>query len=455
MAYNFLPCDRNQSYLLPPSLVDWLPQDHLAWFVLDAVEQIDLKQFYKKYRSDGVGNSAFNPSIMVGLLIYSYSTGERSSRRIEKHCQTDVAYKVITANQLPDHTTISRFRKDNESHLKALFLEILRLCADAGLVKLGKVSLDGTKIKADASPAANRTLKHLEQEIDKMLSEAAAKDAEEDKAFGTDKRGDEMPEELRNRDSRINRLKACKERLERQKAQAHQVQQDKIDRRETKQEATGKKPRGRKPKPPEEAENKDAKANVTDPDSRIMKTRKGFVQGLNGQVVTTEEQIIVAEDVTQEENDKQQLHPMLEQTESNRKTVEIKEKTGVALADAGYCSDDNFTKTPAGDVELLVAVQKDYKQRKACQDQPPAECLIPNCLSATELMERKLLTERGRELYKLRGRTVEPVFGQIKDVRGFDRFMRRGIEACRSEWSLICATHNLLKLWRSGKVCWN
>jgi transposase len=455
MSYNFLPCDRNQSYLLPPSLVDWLPQDHLAWFVLDAVEQIDLKQFYKKYRSDGVGNSAFNPSIMVGLLIYSYCTGERSSRRIEKHCQTDVAYKVITANQLPDHTTISRFRKDNESPMKTLFLEILRLCADAGLVKLGKVSLDGTKIKADASLAANRTLKHLEQEIDKMLSEAAAKDAEEDKAFGTDKRGDEMPEELRNRESRINRLKACKERLEYEKAQAIQTQQDKIDRRETKKEATGKKPRGRNPKSPEDAENKDAKANVADPDSRIMKTRNGYVQGLNAQAVVTEEQIIVAEDVTQQENDKQQLHPMLEQTESNRKTVGIKEKTGVALADAGYCSDDNFTKTPAGDVELLVAVQKDYKQRKAIEAQPPPECLIPDCLSSTELMEQKLLTERGRELYKLRSQTVEPVFGQIKDVRGFDRFMRRGIEACRSEWSLICATHNLLKLWRSGKVCWN
>lgn len=455
MAYNFLPCDRNQSYLLPPSLVDWLPQDHLAWFVLDAVEQIDLKQFYKKYRSDGVGNSAFNPSIMVGLLIYSYCIGERSSRRIEKHCQTDVAYKVITANQLPDHTTISRFRKDNESHLKTLFLEILRLCADAGLVKLGKVSLDGTKIKADASLAANRTLKHLEQEIDKMLSEAAAKDAEEDKAFGPDKRGDEMPEELRNRDSRINRLKACKKRLEQEKAQAQKDQQDKIDKRKAKEESTGKKPRGRQPKLPEEAGNKEAKANVTDPDSRIMKTRKGFVQGLNGQAVTTEEQIIVAEDVTQEENDKQQLHPMLEQTEANRQAVGIKEKTGVALADAGYGSDDNFTKPPAGDVELLVAVQKDYKQRKAIEAQPPPEEPIPDCLSATELMERKLLTERGRELYKLRSRTVEPVFGQIKDVRGFDRFMRRGITACRSEWSLICATHNLLKLWRSGKVCWN
>jgi len=454
MAYNFLPCNRNQAYLLPPSLIDWLSEDHLAWFVLDAVEQIDLAQFYKKYRNDEVGNSAFYPSMMVALLIYSYCTGERSSRKIEKHCQTDVAYKVVTANQHPDHTTISRFRKDNQSHLKKLFLEILRLCAEAGLVKLGKASLDGTKVKANASLSANRKLKHLKQEIDKMLSEAAAKDAEEDKAYGADKRGDEMPDDLRDRKSRINRLKACKERLEREKAEAQKQQQDKIDKRKAKEQSIGKKPRGRKSRLPEEAGNKDAKANVTDPDSRIMKTRKGFVQGLNEQAVTTEEQIIVAEDVTQEENDKQQLHPMLEQTEENREAVGIEEKIDVALADAGYCSEENFTKKPAGDVELLVAIQKDYKQRKAMAEQPPPEGPIPDGLSPIELMERKLLTERGRKLYKIRGKTVEPVFGQIKEVLGFDRFMRRGIEACQSEWALVCAVHNLLKLWRSGKACW-
>ncbi|HPS54953.1 MAG TPA: transposase [Sedimentisphaerales bacterium] len=237
-------------------------------------------------------------------MVYSYCTGERSSRKIEKYCQTDVAYKIVTANQYSDHSTISRFRKDNQSHLKKLFLEILRLCAEAGLVKLGNVSLDGTKIKANASLSANRTLKHLEQEIDKMLYEADAKDAEEDKVFGADKGGDEMPDDLRDRKSRINRLKACKERLDRQRAEAEKQQQDKIDERKAKEESTGKKSRGRKPKPAEEAGNTDAKANVTDPDSRIMKTRKGFVHGLNAQAVTTEQQIIVAEDVTQEENDK-------------------------------------------------------------------------------------------------------------------------------------------------------
>ena len=178
-----------------------------------------------------------------------------------------------------------------------------------------------------------------------------------------------------------------------------------------------------------------------------MKTRNGFVQGLNAQAVTTEQQIIVAEDVTQEENDKQQLHPMLEQAEENRQAVGIKKEKTVALADAGYCSEENFTKKSAGDVELLVATQKDYKQRKAMAEQPLPDEPTPDNLSPIELMEQKLMTERGRKLYKIRGKTVEPVFGQIKDILGFDRFMRRGFEACRSEWSLICAVHNLLKLW--------
>ena len=454
MAYNFLPCDRNQAYLLPPSLTDWLPEGHLAWFVLDAIKQIDLQSFYKRYRPDGIGNSAFDPSMMVGLLMYAYCTGERSSRRIERFCQTDVAYKVITANQSPDHSTVSRFRQANESNLKNLFLEVLRLCSEAGLIKLGKVALDGTKIKANASLASNRTLEHLEREVEKMLAEAEAKDAEEDELYGKDKRGDELPEDLRDRKSRLERLKACKERLEQEKAEARQAQQNKVNQREEKEKQTGKKPRGRKPKSPDDVENKNAKANVTDPESRIMKTRKGYEQAYNAQAVVTEDQIIVAEDVTQQENDRKQLHPMIEQTESNRQQVEIEEEIGVALADAGYCSEDNFTKAPAGDVELVVATQKDWKQRKALQDEPQIEGPPPEELSATDLMERKLRTERGRELYKLRGQTVEPVFGQIKDARGIDKFMRRGFEACRSEWSLICATHNILKLWRSGKACW-
>jgi len=451
MGYNFHSFDRDQMYLMPLSVRDWLSEDHLAWFVIDAVEQIDLEPFYEKYRSDGVGNTAFHPEMMVALLVYAYCMGERSSRRIEHYCQTDVSYKVITANQRPDHSTVSRFRQQNAPHLKKLFLEILRLCAEAGLVKLGHVSLDGTKVKANASLSANRKLKHLEKEIEKMLSEAEQEDRKEDEAFGPGKRGDELPEGLRDRKSRLNRLKACKERLERQQEQARQEQQEKIDERKAKEEATGKAPRGRKPKSPEEAVNNDARANVTDPESRIMKTRKGYEQGFNAQVVVTDDQIIIAEDITQEENDKKQLHPMLRQAESNRQSVGIEENIETASSDNGYLSEENLKVKPPADIELLIAVAKDHKQRESMEDEPIPEASIPEGLGPIEAMEMKLKTERCQELYKRRGETVEPVFGQIKEVRHCERFMRRGSDACRSEWSLICATHNLLKLWRSGR----
>lgn len=454
MAYNFKSCNRSQGYLLPPTLSDWLAEDHLAWFIIDAIEQIDISVFYENYRSDGVGNTAFDPAMMLTLLMYAYSTGERSSRRLEKFCQSDVAYRVITANEFPDHTTISRFRKKNQQNLKKVFLEILRLCGEADLVKLGKISLDGTKMKANASLSANRTLKKLQKEIDKMFWEADKTDRQEDLLYGQGNRGDEMPEELQTRNSRRKRLEACKQRLEEEAQQARQEQQKKLDEREEKEKQTGKKPRGRKPKSPDEVEDKEAKANPTDPESRIVKTRKGYEQGYNAQAVVTENQIIIAEDVTQQANDQKQLHPMIEQTELNRKHLGIDEKLGVLLADAGYCSEENLTSAPAGDVELLVATQKDWKQRKAAEEAVEIAGPPPKGTSATELMEQTLRTERGRTLYKLRSQTVEPVFGQIKSNRGIDGFLRRGIEACRSEWSLICATHNLLKLYRSGKAAW-
>ena len=455
MAYNFKRYDRDQMYLMPPSVADWLPEDHLAWFVLDAVQQMELSSFYKKYREDGRGGSLYEPSMMVGLLVFAYCEGRRSSRKIEVLCERDVAYKVITANQQPDFSTISRFRQSNGKALKGLFIEVLRLCAESGLVKLGKVSLDGTKIKANASLSSNRTQKHLEEEVKKMLTEAAAKDAEEDAEFGADKRGDELPAALKDRHSRLQRLRECRSRLEKEKEETLSLQRKKIEEREAREKETGKKTRGRKPKPVDQVKQKQSKANITDPDSRIMKTRKGYEQGYNAQVVVTEEQIIIAEDVTQEANDINQLYPMLEQAEGNRKAVVLEEEIEALLADAGYCSENNLSKKASEEPELFIATQKDWRQRKAMQEEPPPRGRIPKSLSQTERMERKLRTKRGREIYKKRSQTVEPVFGQIKTVRGIDQFVRRGLDACKSEWSLICATHNLLKLWRSGKACWN
>lgn len=454
MAYNFISCDRGQKYLLPPSLLEWLPEGDLTWFILDAVEQMEVGDFYKKHRSDGWGRAAFEPSMMVSLLLYGYCMGERSSRRIEQLCERDIGFRVIAANRRPDHSTIARFRKEHEKELEKLFTEVLKLCAEAGLVKVGIVALDGTKMKAHAALSSNRTQKHIEEEVEKMLGEAASKDAEEDRKFGKDKRGDELPEELRGRQSRLIRLKECKERLEREATEEVASQQRRIDAREAEEAETGRKKRGRKPKEPEEVKNKEAKANITDPESRIMKGRVGYVQGYNGQAVVTEGQIIVAAELTQEENDVQQLDPMVKRAGENLIEVGVKEEMGVGVADAGYWSEANVKDASGTMPELLIATKKDWKQREAIREQEPPRGRIPDGLSERERMERKLLTKRGKRLYSKRGQMIEAVFGQIKEIRRMRRFIRRGLSACASEWKLMCATHNLLKLFRSGKACW-
>lgn len=447
MSYNFRPLQRDQIYLMPPALQDWLPEDDLSWFILDAVSQMDLEAFYRKYRADGWGNAAFEPSMMVSLQLYAFCLGERSSRRLEWLCERDIGFRIVAANQIPDHTTIARFRQRHEEELAGLFTEVLRLCVEAGLVKVGVVALDGTKMKANASLAANRTYASIEKEVKKMLAEAQKTDEEEDEKYGPERRGDELPENLRDRAGRLARLKECKERLERKASDAAAAQSARLDARAQEEAHRGKKLRGRKPKAPPEAHEMASKANVTDPDSRVMKTRRGYVQGYNAQAVVTENQIIVAAEVTQEANDVHQLHPMLKQAERNLEAVGSRERIDVGLADAGYWSQANMEQ--AEGPELLVATTKDWKQRKALGEGPPPRGRIPSGLSVRERMERKLLTRRGRELYKKRGKIVEPVFGQVKDVRGCDGFMRRGRNACDSEWKLLSATHNLLKLWRS------
>jgi len=458
VACNFIPCDREQSYLMPPSLRDWLPEDHLAWFVLDAVAQMDLSAFEAKYRADGWGGAAFPPSMMVPLLLYAYCTGVRSSRKIERLCETDVAFRVVAGNRKPDHATIARFRRGNLKELEGLFVQILRLCAEAGLVKVGVVAIDGTKLAASAALAANRThdglVKELEKEAKRMLAEAESVDAEEDKRHGG-KRGDEMPEDMRVQKTRLQRLRECKERLEREAAERAAEQQRKLDERAAKEAETGLKLRGRKPAAPDATPEPEAKENVTDPESRIMKTAKGYVQGMNAQAAVTAEQIVVAAEVTEQANDKRQLAPMVEKAAENLSAAGVEEHVGAALADAGYYSEGAVEETTAKGVEVLSATTKDWKRRKALRDSPPPRGRIPKRLTPRERMERKLLTKRGRTLYRLRSQTVEPVFGQIKGARGIDRFLLRGLDGARGEWKLACGTHNLLKLWRSGRAAWN
>lgn len=448
VGYNFRPYNRDQMYLLPPSMHDWLPEDHLAWFLVDAVDQMDLRPFLSKYRSDGWGAPSYDPSVMVCLLLYAYCLGERSSRRIERLCQEDIAFRVVSANQMPDHCTIARFRRRHEQELAGLFVEVLKLCHAAGLVKVGTVALDGTKMKANASFAANRTYEGLKREVERMLAEAEETDRAEDETHGPGNSGNSLPEGLRSRRERLERLKACKERLEREAAERAAKQQAKVDERRAREEATGKKLRGRKPKAPDASVDKNARANPTDPDSRIMSSRQhGLIQGYNGQAVVTEDQIIIAAKVTQDCSDVHQLHPMLDQARTNLDAAGIPDQIEVALADAGYWCEENSRVVPNGP-ELYINTTKDWKLRKAIKKTSGSEAQSPRHLTPRQRMEQKLSTEAGWAIYKKRAQTVEPTFGQIKDGRNCDRFMSRGLSACDSEWQLLCLTHNLLKLWR-------
>lgn len=453
MNYNFRGGNREQTSLMPPAITDWLPLEHLSWFIIDAVESMDLAPFYVKYRTNGQGNAAWHPKMMVALLLYAYCHGERSSRKIEARCETDVAYRVITGNCVPDHCSISRFRKDHSKAMECLFMEILRLCAEAGLVKVGKVNLDGTKMKANASLAANRTEKSLSEEIAKMLAEADSKDAEEDKRFGKGKRGDELPENLRTHKDRLARLQEAKKRLEQERLTAEKKQHQKLVEREQKEKQTGKKTRGKPPKSVEDVrkEQEKRKANATAPETRILKTRSGYIQGINAQAACTDEQIVLVADVTDQENDQGLYHPMMEQAQENATAVldEKESKIELGRADAGYCNEADLEKKC--DHEILMATKKDWKRRKEIREQSPPRGRIPKHLSATERMERKLRTKRGSQEYKKRSQTIEPVFGQIKSGRGIDTFYGRELASARGEWNLICGTNNLLKLFSRKK----
>jgi hypothetical protein len=336
--------------------------------------------------------------------------------------------------------------------LKGLFTDLLRLCQEAGLVKVGIVTLDGTKIAADAALEANRTYETIRAEVEAMLREAESKDVEEDRLYGPEPRGDELPEALRDRGRRLERLRQCRERLEGEAAAAAADYAQKLEQRAAQEAETGRKLRGRKPKPVSETPEPEAKANVTDPDSRIMKTRRGYVQGYNAQAVATADQIIVAAEVTTDENDVSPLQPMVAAAAHELQAAGVEEAMGAALVDAGYCSEENLASVDPEGPELFAATRKDWKQREQMRQAPPPRGRIPGHLSHRERMDRKLLTKRGRRLYKRRSQIIEPVFGQTKTCRGIDRFQCRGLAHCQSEWKLICGTHNLLKLWRSGRA---
>jgi transposase len=430
MAYNFLPAERDQLYLMPPSVTDWLEEDHLAFFLLDVVDQLDLSGFYENYRSDGLGRAAYDPSVMVAVLLYAYCVGERSSRGIERRCAEDVAFRVVSANQVPDHATIARFLKNNERAVSALFCQVLALCHAAGLVKVGTVVLDGTKMAANASSQANRT----RDQVERALAEAIATDQEEDARYGA-ARGDELPAELADPRSRRARIAEAKAYLDEQDAlrQAEHGQRLAAKALRDKTRTTRGGGRPLRPKRPKS----EPKVNLTDPDSRVMRNRKGYLQGYNAQAVVTAGQVIVTAEVTQDPSDNHQLAPMVSAAVANLGTAGVRGPVGAVVADAGYWSPESAAT--AGP-ELFIATRT---KRIPAQAQIPLTGRIRASATPMQLMERKLQTRRGRAIYAKRGMTVEPVFGQIKEVRRARRFQRRGLGAVGCEWKLLATTQHL------------
>ena len=421
----FRPYDQDSLLLMPPSVRDWVDPGSLPAFIDDLVEGLDLRPFLAAH-DEPRGMPPYHPALMLKVLLYGYATGVMSSRRLEARLAADVGFMYLAGQARPDHKTISSFRRRHLGAFRALFLEVLRLCQAAGLVKLGRVALDGTKVKANASKhkamsygrMAEREAQ-LTAQVQAILDEAEAVDAAEDAEFG-DARGDELPPELRTRAGRLARIREAKAALE---AEAR--------------ERTGR---------PDAVPDPKAQRNFTDPQSRIMRSRSdGWVQAYNAQAVVDEQaQVIVATDVSADPTDTRQLPAMVDQVEANtgRRPKRL-------LADAGYCSDDNLAVLADRSIDAYVATRRD---RHSAPPSAAPRGRIPRALSPYGGMERKLRTKRGRAHYARRKAIVEPVFGQIKEARGFRRFSLRGLEQVRAEWLLVAAVHNLGKLFTSGRA---
>jgi transposase len=433
MAQNFLSCDRDQQMLLAPDLREWLDEDHLAWFVLDAVAEMNLAPVFASYRDDGWGRAAHDPEMMVALLLYAYSVGERSSRRVEQRLSEDIAFRVIAANQKPDHATIARFRARHEQALAELFAEVLVLCAKAGLVSVGTIALDGTRIEADAADRQNRTYEQLAREI---LEEADEIDAAEDAQFG-ERRGDELPGD---RNGRRQRLRDAKRRLdeEHEAKRAEMAAWEVAMAEHTARTGCVQKGNPKKPRPisPKESQ----RANVTDPDSRPVKTRHGFIQGYTAQAAATAEQVIVAAELITGADERNRLEPMARATEAELAKAGVDPKPELVLADAGYYNGPQIEALEAEGTKVLCPPDADRRKTPAKIRSGPR----------FEAMRRRLREPEAEAAYRRRQQMVEPAFAQMKLRQRAGRFTRRGLSACRAEWRLTAATHNLLKLYAAG-----
>jgi transposase len=458
---------------MPPSVRDWLPEDHLAWFVLDVVDELDLGAFYGTYRADGRGGAVYDPAMVLAVLLYAYCTGERSSRRIERQLIDDVAYRVLAANQQPDHATLARFRARHQDAIAELFAQVLGLCVAEGLVATGVVSIDGTKIEANASAWSNRTRRQIADEI---LAEAEAIDASEDAVHG-ERRGDELPERWADRRDRRARLREALRQLDAEGASNWESYQAE---RTVKEAELGRKLPGRKPTRRSRL-GKHRHVNTTDPDSRMLRARNRFVQGYNAQVAVSADQIVVAAEVTNAANDTTMFAPMVTATEANLSAGDRPVDVGAYAADAGYWSVPNATLDTTAEI-LIAPVPATNGITDPDDPRVEARNQVLDRLEAGELTLQAAATEMGvshtwvrklrdhrrsgeadparlrkemldrlasddaRTLYAKRKITAEPVFGNIKANLRFRRFSRRSTSAVTSEWRLICSVHNLLKL---------
>jgi len=426
MAKTYRPYVPEQALLLPPSLRDWLPEDHLAYFVSDLIDQLDLSAITRVYEDEERGYPPYHPVMLTKVLVYAYCVGVFSSRRIQRRLLEDIPFRVLAAGNEPDFRTIADFRKMHLAALRGFFEQVLRLARELGAPRVGRVALDGSKVKANASKHKAMSYgrmreKHqqLRDEVKELLAQAEAADAAEDAEYGVDRRGDELPAELQRRESRLTRIREAKRVLEaRAKEEAA---------------AAGQPPESAKP---------DSKAqyNFTDPESRIMKGPDGFVQAYNVQVAVDELQLIVGQAVTQETNDQHQLMPMI---------TTIEQQSGATppqlLADAGYCSDENLAAIATTPIDAYISTRK---QKHSERPGPCPRGPLPTTATRVDRMSRKLQTKVGAAVYAARKGIVEPVIGQIKQARGFRQFLLRGFDKVQGEWALVCTTHNILKLYR-------
>ena len=421
----------DQSFLLPPSPKDWLSEDHLVYFISETVDRLDLSGFYRRYQGDGRRNQPFDPRLMVKVLLYGYATGVFSSRKLAKKLEEDVAFRVLGAGNFPAHRTICEFRQRHLEEFQELFVQLVRVARETGMIRLGTLAVDGAKVKANASKRKAMSYKRMKQEderlrreIEQLTEQASRVDAEEDRIYGEDRRGDELPEELRRREDRLAKIEAAMKRLKDRQA--------KEDRRRGRHEGDDRKsPRGgRKFKRDFGEPDEKAQDNFTDPDSRIMMSKGSFQQCYNSQIAVADgSQLIVATGMTQNAADNRQLLKLVEQTEENTKG-----KPQRLLADAGYRDEGSFRVLETQGIDAYIALGREDKE---VPQEPTPE------LPARWRMHQKLKTETGRAQYKRRKAIVEPVFGWIKQVLGFRRFSLRGIEKVTGEWDLVCLAVNL------------